>query len=182
LAARWVRRWVHWGVHWCEHCNGSWIGWFLLWLLAFEGHYWWRNLTRTRGHPLLVARLWIENVLQFRCLNWMFYLRGWMPYVLMCLSIASYVRSLLLVESLDLRPSNQYILVSEGPSCLLLAKMCECQVRTQSHSTSKKLETNKLLDIAHSDRAQTGSVVQSVSYKMDIAVCVPGCKDAKPWK
>jgi hypothetical protein len=30
LAVRWVRRWVHWGVHWCEHCNGSWIGRFLL--------------------------------------------------------------------------------------------------------------------------------------------------------
>jgi hypothetical protein len=62
LAARWVRRWVHWGVHWCEHCNGSWICWFLLWLLVFEGHYEWRNLIRTRGHPLLVTRLWIENV------------------------------------------------------------------------------------------------------------------------
>jgi hypothetical protein len=29
-----------------------------------------------------------------------------------------------LVESLDLRPSNQYILVSESPSCLRLEKMC----------------------------------------------------------
>jgi hypothetical protein len=61
LAARWVRRWVHWSVHWCEHCNGSWIVWFILWLLALEGHYGWRNLIRTRGHPLLVARLWIET-------------------------------------------------------------------------------------------------------------------------
>jgi hypothetical protein len=34
------------------------------------------------------------------------------------------MRSLLLVESLDLRLSNQYILVSESPSCLRLAKMC----------------------------------------------------------
>jgi hypothetical protein len=32
------------------------------------------------------------------------------------------MRSLLLVESLDLRPSNQYILVSESPSCLRLEK------------------------------------------------------------
>jgi hypothetical protein len=65
LTAWWVRRWVHWGVHWSEHCNGSWIGWFLFWLLVFEGHYGWRNLTRTRGHPL-VARLWIEKVLKFQ--------------------------------------------------------------------------------------------------------------------
>jgi hypothetical protein len=75
LAARWVRRWVHWGVHWREHCNGSSIGWFLLWLLALEGHYGWRNLIRTRGHPPLVARLWVENVLKFQCLNWMLYPR-----------------------------------------------------------------------------------------------------------
>jgi hypothetical protein len=63
--------------------------------------------------------------------------------------------------------------------------MCVCQVRTQSHSTSKKLKRNKSFHIAHSyliDRAQTGSVAQSVSYKMDIAVCVLGCKDAKPSK
>jgi hypothetical protein len=32
------------------------------------------------------------------------------------------MRSLLLVESLDLRPSNQYILVREIPSCLHFAK------------------------------------------------------------
>jgi hypothetical protein len=28
-----------------------------------------------RGHPLLAARLWIENVLKFQCLNWMLYPR-----------------------------------------------------------------------------------------------------------
>jgi hypothetical protein len=38
------------------------------------------------------------------------------------------MRSLLLVESLDLCPSNQYILVREIPSCLRFAKMCVCQV------------------------------------------------------
>jgi hypothetical protein len=75
LVARRMRRWVHWGVHWCEHCNGSWIGRFLLWLLVFEGHCGWRNLIRTRGHPLLVARLWIENVLKFQRFNWMLYSR-----------------------------------------------------------------------------------------------------------
>jgi hypothetical protein len=34
------------------------------------------------------------------------------------------MRSLLLIESLDLRPNIQYILVSESPSCLRLEKMC----------------------------------------------------------
>jgi hypothetical protein len=42
------------------------------------------------------------------------------------------MRSFLLVESLDLRPSNQYILVSESPSCLRLEEMCVCQVRRWS--------------------------------------------------
>jgi hypothetical protein len=32
------------------------------------------------------------------------------------------MRSLLLIESLDLHPSNLYILVSESPSCLCLEK------------------------------------------------------------
>jgi hypothetical protein len=36
--------------------------------------------------------------------------------------------SLLLIESLDLSPSNQYILVSESTSCLRLEKMCVRQV------------------------------------------------------
>jgi hypothetical protein len=42
------------------------------------------------------------------------------------------MRSLLLIESLDLRLSNQYILLSESPSCLRLEKMCVCQVRRRS--------------------------------------------------
>jgi hypothetical protein len=42
------------------------------------------------------------------------------------------MRSLLLIESLDLRLSNQYILVRESPSCLHLEKMCVCQVRRRS--------------------------------------------------
>jgi hypothetical protein len=33
------------------------------------------NLIRTRGHPLLVATLWIKNVLKFQCVNWMLYPR-----------------------------------------------------------------------------------------------------------
>jgi hypothetical protein len=42
------------------------------------------------------------------------------------------MRSLLLVESLDFHPSNQYILVRESPSCLRLAKICVCQVSRRS--------------------------------------------------
>jgi hypothetical protein len=49
------------------------------------------------------------------------------------------MRSLLLVESLDFRPSNQYILVSDSPSCLRLAKMCVCQVRQRSRWSSRYL-------------------------------------------
>jgi hypothetical protein len=64
-----VRRWVHWGVHWCEHRNGSWIGWFLILLTVYGGPCGWRNLARTKGHELLVARLWIENAPKFRCWN-----------------------------------------------------------------------------------------------------------------
>jgi hypothetical protein len=38
------------------------------------------------------------------------------------------MRSLLLVEGVDFRPSNQYILVRVVPSCFRFAKMCLCQV------------------------------------------------------
>jgi hypothetical protein len=37
-----------------------------------------------------------------------------------------------MIESLDLRPSNQYILVREIPSCLRFEKMCVCQVSRRS--------------------------------------------------
>jgi hypothetical protein len=50
------------------------------------------------------------------------------PLVQIGLSIVLYMRSLLLVESFDLRPSNQYILVKVIPSCFHFAKMCLCQV------------------------------------------------------
>jgi hypothetical protein len=39
------------------------------------------------------------------------------------------MRSLLLVESFDLRPSNQYVLMRVIPSSFRFAKMCLCQVR-----------------------------------------------------
>jgi hypothetical protein len=38
------------------------------------------------------------------------------------------MRSLLFIESFDLRPSNQYILVRAIPRCFRLVKMCLCQV------------------------------------------------------
>jgi hypothetical protein len=47
------------------------------------------------------------------------------PQVQIGLSIVLYMRSLLLVESFDLRPSNQYILVRVIPSCFHLQK-CVC--------------------------------------------------------
>jgi hypothetical protein len=36
------------------------------------------------------------------------------------------------VVDLDLRPSNQYIFLSESSSCLRLEEMCVCQVRQRS--------------------------------------------------
>jgi hypothetical protein len=44
------------------------------------------------------------------------------------LSIVLYMRNFLLVESFDLRPSNQYSLVGVIPSCFRFAKMCLCKV------------------------------------------------------
>jgi hypothetical protein len=44
--------------------------------------------------------------------------QSWTPYVQMGLSIALRMRSLSLVESLDVPPSNQYVLVRVIPSCL----------------------------------------------------------------
>jgi hypothetical protein len=49
------------------------------------------------------------------------------------------MRSLLLIESLDLRPSNQYIFLSESPSCLRLEEMCSQVVVSQFDV--KKFET-----------------------------------------
>jgi hypothetical protein len=59
------------------------------------------------------------------------------PYVQIDLSIVLYMRSLLLVESFDFRPSNQYILVRMIPSCFRLPKMCLCQVSLLSGCSSK---------------------------------------------
>jgi hypothetical protein len=45
--------------------------------------------------------------------------------------------SLLLVESFDFRPSNQYILVRVIPSCFRFAKMCLCQVSLLSRGSPR---------------------------------------------
>jgi hypothetical protein len=49
------------------------------------------------------------------------------------LSIVLYMRSLLFVESFDLRPSKQYILVRMIPSSFRFAKMCLCQSCSPSY-------------------------------------------------
>jgi hypothetical protein len=52
------------------------------------------------------------------------------------------MRSLLLVESFDLRPSNQYILVRVIPSCFHFAKMCLCQVSLLSRCSPRYLTSS----------------------------------------
>jgi hypothetical protein len=47
------------------------------------------------------------------------------------------VRSLLLAQSFDLRPSNQCILVRVIPSCFHFAKMCLCQVSLLSRHSPR---------------------------------------------
>jgi hypothetical protein len=59
------------------------------------------------------------------------------PYVQIGLSIAIFMRSLLLVESFDLCPSSQYILVRVGPSCFRFVKMCLCQVSLLSRCSPR---------------------------------------------
>jgi hypothetical protein len=50
------------------------------------------------------------------------------PLVQTGLSIALYMRTLLLVESFDLHPSSQYILVSIILICFLFENICLCRV------------------------------------------------------
>jgi hypothetical protein len=52
------------------------------------------------------------------------------------------MRSLLLVESFDLCPSNQYILVRMIPSCFRFAKMCLCQVSLLSRCSPRYLTSS----------------------------------------
>jgi hypothetical protein len=64
------------------------------------------------------------------------------PYVQIGLSIVLYMRSLLLVESFDLRPSNQYILVRVILSCFRFGKMCLCQVSLLSRCSRTYLTSS----------------------------------------
>jgi hypothetical protein len=55
------------------------------------------------------------------------------------------MRSLLLAESFDLRPSNQYILVRVIPCCFCFAKMCLCQVSLLSRCSPRYLTSSSLV-------------------------------------
>jgi hypothetical protein len=48
------------------------------------------------------------------------------------------MRSLLLVENFDFRPSNQYILVRLIPSCFRFAKMDEMNIKKKLHGLSPR--------------------------------------------
>jgi hypothetical protein len=73
------------------------------------------------------------------------------------------MRSLLLVESFDLRPSNQYILVRVIPSCFPSAKMCLCQVSLLSRCSPGRC-TNEL----------------QTEWKEDIVTLVPNFMSIHP--
>jgi hypothetical protein len=77
--------------------------------------------------PLSCANLSIGNVLGFLYWKWKRYPRV-VFQVQIGFSIVLYMSSLFLVESCDLCPSNQYILVRVIPSCFHFAKICLCQV------------------------------------------------------
>jgi hypothetical protein len=89
--------------------------------------------------PLSCARLSVGNVLEFLCWKWKPY-----PRVVFRKSILvrALMRSLLLVDSFGLRPSNQYILVKVIPSCFRFAKMCLCQVSLLSRCSPRYLTSS----------------------------------------
>jgi hypothetical protein len=58
------------------------------------------------------------------------------------------MRSLLLVESLDLHTSTRYILVRVIPSCLQFMKMCLCQVSLLSRCIPRYF-TSSSWGVAH---------------------------------
>jgi hypothetical protein len=64
------------------------------------------------------------------------------PQVQIGLSNVLYMRSLLLVESSDLPPSNQYILVMMIPSCFRFAKMRFFQVSLLSRCSLRYLTSS----------------------------------------
>jgi hypothetical protein len=71
------------------------------------------------------------------------------------------MRSLLLVESLDFRPSNQYILVREIPSCLHFAKMRVCHV----NMCLKLQELKRLAGVNHIVEHFPQQMASSVMYQ-----------------
>jgi hypothetical protein len=54
------------------------------------------------------------------------------------------MRILLLVDSFDLRPSNQRIFVRVIPNCLRFVKMCLCQVSLLSRCSPRYLTSSAL--------------------------------------
>jgi hypothetical protein len=66
--------------------------------------------------PLSCAKLSVGSVLRFPCWKRKPYPKLYSG-VQIALSIILYTRSLLLAESSDLRPSNQYILLRAIPGC-----------------------------------------------------------------
>jgi hypothetical protein len=90
-----------------------------------------------RISSLTVGGVW---VLVFLCFMWKPYPR--VVFRKPRLVWVLYMRSLLLVESFDLGPSNQYILVRGIPSCFRFAKMCLCQVSLLSEFISRYLTSS----------------------------------------
>jgi hypothetical protein len=98
-------------------------------------------LAHTKVRSLPCARLSIGNVLEFLCWKWKPYLR--VVFRKARLIFVLYMRSLLLVESFNFRPSNQYILVRVIPSCLRFAKVCLCQVSLLSRCSPRYLTSRE---------------------------------------
>jgi hypothetical protein len=112
-----------------ECCIRSCSGGFLLTLLEFGDPYGILSLIRTRVRSLLCAEFWIGNVPGF--LYWtqkrwprVVFLRSRLTWILLCRQI----KTLLLVESFDLWPSSQYILVRVMTGCFHFVKISLCQV------------------------------------------------------
>jgi hypothetical protein len=91
------------------------------------------------------------------------------------------MRSLLSIESFDLRPSNQYILMMAIPSCFRLGKMCLCQVSLLARcSPMLDLFCLRELDIVDVNRGTRSSsrgecdVVTKIRYVKSLASDVSG--------
>jgi hypothetical protein len=79
------------------------------------------------------------------------------PEVQIGLSIVLCMRSLLLIESFDFRPSNQYILMRVVPSWIRFAKMkmCLCQISLLSRCSPRYLTSSWAeLHVIYMDRGR----------------------------